>query len=440
MTVLKTYNPKNGELLASLDTTSTEDIKSIVANSHTAQALWAKKTVRERADIIIKAYDGIIEHKQVLADLIHNEMGKTETEALREVEAYAGGIKNMGDELVEALAEHSKTIGTVTTTTIYDPLGVCASVTPWNFPMGMPHTLMMPSLMAGNTVVFKPSEEVPLIGIKYAEILNKVLPKDVLQVVIGAGEQGAALVDSDVQLITFTGSQNTGKHILQSAAKKLKRVMLELGGKDPLIVLDDVDLDAAIEFAALNSYRNAGQVCVSTEQIFVTEKNHDQFLKGMVEKAKTVEIGVMINKKQQDHVKKQVKEALEMGAKLELGNIDDEHLSPIVLSNVTADMNIMIDETFGPVACVMKVKDIEEAVAISNRSNYGLGGVIFGNDTDLAASIGRQLKIGMVGINKACSGVSGSPWVGYGESGYGYHGSASGHRQFTQIRIVSVNK
>jgi acyl-CoA reductase-like NAD-dependent aldehyde dehydrogenase len=438
MTTLKTYNPKNGELLAELQKTSESDIKKMVTASHIAQKTWSVLSVKERGNIIVKAYDGIIAQKQELAELIHNEMGKTKVESLREVEAYAGGIKNMANELDEALASHSNTQGNITTTTLYDPLGVCASITPWNFPMGMPHTLMMPSLMAGNTVLFKPSEEVTLIGMKYAEILNKVLPKNVLQVVIGAGDEGKVLVESDVQLITFTGSQNTGKHILQSAGKDLKRVLLELGGKDPMIVLDDVDLEAAIDFAALNSFRNAGQVCVSTEQIFVTEKNHDEFLKGLIEKTKSVEIGVMINKRQQDHVIKQVKEAIEMGAVLELGSVDVDHLSPIVLSHVTPDMNIMIDETFGPVACVMKVKNPEEAIEITNRSNYGLGGVIFGKDTDKAYEYATQLKIGMVGINKACSGVKGSPWVGYGQSGYGFHGSVAGHRQFTQVRIVSV--
>jgi acyl-CoA reductase-like NAD-dependent aldehyde dehydrogenase len=440
MTTLKSYNPKNGELLAEIETTSNSDIKKMVDASHIAQKSWSALSVKERGDIIVKAYEGIVAQKQELAELIYNEMGKTETEALREVEAYAGGIQNMANELDEALASHSKTIGDITTTTLYSPLGVCASITPWNFPMGMPHTLMMPSLMAGNTVLFKPSEEVTLIGMKYAEILNKVLPKDVLQIVIGTGEQGKTLVESDVQLITFTGSQNTGKHILQSAGKDLKRVLLELGGKDPMIILDDVNLDAAIDFAALNSFRNAGQVCVSTEQIFVTEKNHDTFLKGLIEKTKSVEIGSMINKRQQNHVVKQVKEAIEMGAVLELGSIDGDHLTPIVLSNVTPDMNIMIDETFGPVACVMKVKNAEEAIEISNRTNYGLGGVIFANDTDKAYEYAGQLKIGMVGINKACSGVKGSPWVGYGESGYGFHGSTAGHRQFTQVRIISVTK
>lgn len=438
MKTLKTYNPKNGELLAELEVTTTEKIHSMVKNSHVAQKEWAKLTVKERGDFIVKAYDGILENKQELADLIHNEMGKTPAEALREVEVYASGIRNMANELEEALAPHSNSVGSITTTTLYDPLGVCASITPWNFPMGMPHTLMMPSLIAGNTVLFKPSEEVTLIGLKYAEILNRTLPENVLQVVVGAGEQGKELVESDVQLITFTGSQNTGKNILQSAGKDLKRVLLELGGKDPLIVMDDADIEAAAGFAALNSFRNTGQVCVSTEQVFVTSKNHDKFLSLLLDKTKEVEVGSMINKRQKDHVVKQVKQAIEMGAKLEFGDIEGEHLTPIVLSNVTPQMNIMIDETFGPVACVMRVDSEQEAIDISNMTNYGLGAVIFGEDTDSAYTYATQLKTGMVGINKACGGVKGSPWVGYGQSGYGFHGSTAGHRQFAQVRIISV--
>ena len=311
MTKLNTYNPTTGELLASLDVASDNAIDEMLVSAKAAQAIWGAKSVQERADIVVKAYEGITAQEQELADLIHTEMGKTPAEALSEVRAYAGGIANMASEVVEALEPVERKAGNTVTTTYHDPLGVCASITPWNFPMGMPHTLMMPSLMAGNTILFKPSEEVPLIGIKYAEILNKVLPENILQVVVGTGEQGKKLVESDVQLITFTGSQATGKHILSQAGKDLKRVLLELGGKDPLIVLEDADIDAAAKFAAGNSFRNAGQVCVSTEQIFVLEAHEEEFVAKLKEYAGEVQIGAMIHSRQRDQVVKQVNEALD---------------------------------------------------------------------------------------------------------------------------------
>ncbi len=438
MKTLKTFNPSTGDLIKELEVTTDKEIQNIVCRSKEVQKFWGAKTVKERADLIVKSYEGIEAHKQELADLIHLEMGKTPVESLREVEIYIGGIKNMALEVIDALKPSEKTDGKVTTTTYHDPLGVCASITPWNFPLGMPHTLMMPSLMAGNTVIFKPSEEVPLIGIMYAEILNKVLPKDVLTVVIGTGDQGKKLVESDVQLITFTGSQATGKHILEHAGKDLKRVLLELGGKDPLIVLEDADLGAAAQFAAANSFRNTGQVCVSTEVIYVLESQEREFLEKLKKYTADIQVGSMIHKKQRDHVLKQVTGALSAGAQLEYGNPKAEKIQPIILSKLTPDMDIMINETFGPVACVVAVKTPEEAVELANRPNYALGAVVFGGDLEGAKKIGRQLKAGMVGINKASGGVKGSPWVGAGQSGYGFHGSAEGHRQFTQLRILSA--
>lgn len=438
MATLKTLNPATQEVLAELEITSDQTIKEMVQRSKIAQKTWGAKTVEERASFIIKAYEEIKKDKNQMAELIHSEMGKTLKEAMGEVEGYVGGIQEMALEVAEALKPVSKTVGNVTTTTYYDPLGVCASITPWNFPLGMPHTLMMPSLMAGNTVIFKPSEEVPLIGIKYAEILNKFLPTDVLQIVIGTGEQGKKLVEAkDVQLITFTGSQATGKHILEHAGKDLKRVLLELGGKDPLIVLEDADLDAAAQFAVTNSFRNAGQVCVSTEQIYVMENQEKEFISKLKKYAQNVEIGAMINQKQKNHVLRQIKEALNDGAQLEMGNPEQANLAPIILSKLKPNMNIMIDETFGPVACVMAVKNADEAIELANQSHYALGGVIFSKDIEKAKRLGRQLKAAMVGINKGVSGVKGSPWVGAGQSGYGFHGSAEGHRQFTQLRILS---
>jgi acyl-CoA reductase-like NAD-dependent aldehyde dehydrogenase len=438
MTKLKSLSPHNGEVLAELDITTNDQIDEIVKKSHAAQKEWGAKTTKERADIVVKAYEKITENMDELVKLIHQEMGKTEAEALGEVKYYAGNIQNMANEVIEALESESTTANGATTTTYYDPLGVCASITPWNFPMGMPHTLMMPSLMAGNTVIFKPSEEVTLIGLKYAELLNQTLPQDVLQVVVGAGEQGKYLVESDVQLITFTGSQATGKHILASAGKDLKRVLLELGGKDPLILNDDADIEAAAKFAANNSFRNAGQVCVSTEQIFVLESQAEEFMTHLKKFAEGVKIGSMINSRQQDHVKKQVKEALDQGAKLEYGDPEADKLQPIILSNVSPKMNIMIDETFGPVACVHVVKSAAEAVEIANATEYALGGVVFGQDKEKARAIGRKLNAGMVGINRGVGGVKGSPWVGAGKSGYGYHGSEGGHRQFAQVRILTT--
>ena len=437
---LKTFNPSSGELLAELNITRFPEIQAMVIRSKKAQIAWARKSGRERANLVINAYKKYEGCSQILADLIHNEMGKIPSEARMEVDSHVSSISRIANEVVEAIKAEEINDGITRTISYWDPLGVCACITPWNFPMGIPQTLMIPSLIAGNTVLFKPSEEVPLVGIEFAKILNKTLPIDVLQVVVGNGEQGRELVESDVQLITFTGSQNTGKLILESAVKDFKRVLLELGGKDSLIILEDADLDAAAKFAVSNSFRNTGQVCVSTEKIFVMEEQMDEFIKYFKKYANNYQVGSMINSKQKEHVLRQIADAVANGAKIIFGNPNDNEgnkIKPVVLLGVTPEMNIMVDETFGPVACIATVKNEDEAIKHCNTGGYALGSVVFGNDLDHARSVARRLDAGMVGINRRVGGAFGSPWVGAKGSGYGYHGSFSGHRQFTQRRIVS---
>lgn len=440
MNLLKCYNPTTGDLIKEIPITPHEEIKRIVDQSCEAQKKWAAIGFNRRAQLIGEAYKELSSCYREMAELIHEEMGKTIEEALSEVSYYSSNLDFMIKEVGKAIHPQEKQKDNWLTTTYYDPLGVCASITPWNFPMGMPHTLMIPSLLVGNSVVFKPSEEVTLIGLMYAEILNKVLPKNVLQVVVGKSEQGQQLVESNVQLITFTGSQATGKNILEKGAKDLKRVVLELGGKDPLILLEDGDIFAAAKFAGTNSFKNAGQVCVSIEKIYIPKKHKEIFLKEIKKHASSVEIGSMIHSRQKAHVIKQVKEALNAGAQLEYGELPKEEgnrVNPLILSNLKPDMDIMINETFGPVACIVTYNDLDEVIKEVNNTHYALGAVVFGQDTKKANEVARALKAGMVGINRSCAGVKGSPWIGALHSGYGYHGSSGGHRQLSQVRIVT---
>jgi succinate-semialdehyde dehydrogenase/glutarate-semialdehyde dehydrogenase len=306
----------------------------------------------------------------------------------------------------------------------------------------------MPALAAGNTVVFKPSEETPLSAALWAEVLGRHLPADVLQVAQGAGDVGRALVLSDVDLIVFTGSRATGIRIMQDAALGLKRVILELGGKDPLVVLADADLDAAAAFAVQNSFRNAGQVCVSTERIYVQREVADAFVDRVVAGTRALIqgdgmregtiIGPMVNAKQKEKVVAQISSAVRAGARVLAGGHDapGNFIQPTVLVDVDHTMDIMRDETFGPVACIMRFDTDADAVRLSNDSPYGLGAAVFGAAAH-AELVGRQLTAGMIGINKGCGGAHGTPWVGARNSGYGFHSGKAGHRQFAQVRAVS---
>ncbi len=445
---LESFNPATGELVGSVSITPASEIPAIVARAREALASWESLSAQQRADIIRPAGQALADRADELGELLTREMGKPLAEGIGECRGTGEGLSDEVDEIAQAVAPQHLDGEGVTTTLYHDPLGVCAAITPWNFPLAMPHWMTLPALVTGNTVVLKPSEQTPLIAQAYADVLNEFLPEGVLQVVHGADEQGKALVAADVDLIAFTGSKTVGQKIMQAAAGGLKRLILELGSKDPLIVLEGADLDAAAAFAARNSFRNCGQVCVSTERIYVQDSIKDRFLARLLEESKAYAIGdgmaegtvvgPMISGEQKAHVQRQLAEAIAAGARVAFGGEarDGQFMSPTVLDGVTHDMDIMRTETFGPVACVMGVKAADDAIDLANDSEYGLGGVVFGPE-DQARAVARRLNSAMVGINRGIGGAPGSPWVGAKQSGYSYHSGPMGHRQFCQVRVVS---
>jgi succinate-semialdehyde dehydrogenase/glutarate-semialdehyde dehydrogenase len=449
MGTLDSLNPLNGEVVGTVPVTPADDIPGIVARARAAQPAWAALGTPRRAEILAEAADRFKVRAEEHARLITREMGKPIRESLGEARGLGAGMEAELEEIVEALEPERVESPQLRSVIHRDPLGVCAAITPWNFPMAMPNWMILPALAAGNTVVFKPSEETPLCGQAYADTMGEGLPENVLITIHGADEQGKALVQSEVDLIAFTGSREVGKHILSSAGVDLKRVILELGGKDPLIVLDDADLAEAARFAAWNGFRNAGQVCVSTERIFVQDGVADQFMELLVKEAgtavvgdgleKETTLGPMVNARQREHVLEQLQEAVRAGAKVLAGggSRSEVFIEPTILADVPEDLGITTDETFGPVVCVTRVASEVEAVEKANASPFGLGAVVFGRDPGRSEAVARRLNAGMVGINRACGGAPGTPWVGARESGYGFHKGRDGHRQFTQARVVS---
>ncbi len=451
-TTLESINPATGASIGSVDVTPVEHIDTAVAHASKAQIAWSAMSVKERADLLRPAADAIAARADELGDLITAEMGKPQKEGRGEA-AYAGsGLPGLLDSLVAALQPEHLEDDAVDTTLYYDPFGVCGVITPWNFPFLMPQQTVIPALIAGNTVVMKPSEETPLVGQAFADVYNEFLPEDVLQIVHGDEAQGKALVQSDVNLIAFVGSRAAGQHILQAAGGGLKRVILELGGKDPMIVLDDADVDEAADFAVLNSFRNCGQVCVSTERIYVEDGIADDFEQAVLQRVAELKvgdgaeegttIGPMVSAQQKAMVLEQLEVAKQQGAVVACGDspMDGNYVTPTVLTGLDHSMNIMRDETFGPIACIMRVRNEDQALELANDTPYGLGAAVFGTDLERAGNVARRMTAGMVGINKGCGGAKGSPWVGAQQSGYGFHGGPHGHRQFTQVRIVSVPK
>ena len=447
--MLKSYNPADGSLLGEVEIASAEKIQETVERSAAAQRKWAALSITERISVLERAGRALSLESRRIGMLLSMEMGKGLRRAVGEVAGSANSISYVAERVKEAL-EPVVTEGYGSRTTIkYDPLGVCGIISPWNYPVSMAHWMIIPALTAGNSVVLKPSEETPLVAQAYVEALNKALPEDLLQIIHGDEEQGKALVLSDVDFIGFTGSMEAGKDIMKSAASGLKPLMMELGGKDPLIVLEDADLDDAVSFAVANSLENSGQMCISTERVFVDEKIADEFEELAAHYVSyykvgpytdpQAHVGPIINEKQRRRIIRHINDALDKGARLLAGCRGEDHpapyIIPTVLADVTDDMMVAKEETFGPVVCITRFRNVDDAIDAANATDYGLGAVVYGSKD--ASRVASMLDAGMIGINAGAGGGGDTPWVGAKMSGYGYHGSPDGHRQFTQPRVIN---
>ncbi len=441
---LASYDPSSGELLGKVQVTSLEQINDKVDQAHVAALNWSKVGADERVNTLHNAYANVEPHVDELAILLSREMGKDIRRATGEVHGTVFGGPYIAQAALEALKISILSVGT---TIEYKPLGLVAVISPWNYPLAMANNLILPALVAGNTVIFKPSEETPLIAQAFIEKLNEILPPHVLQIVYGDGAQGKALVESNVDMVAFTGSQVVGRDIMARASGQLKRLVMELGGNDPMIVMHDANIEAAARFGVASSFENAGQMCTSTERIYVDERVADEFEKRVVELASAytvgpwdmpgVNIGPIINDDQHRKIIEHIRDAEEKGAKVLLGGVNHpaRYINPTVISDMHPDMILEQEETFGPVVAISRYSDIEETIRRANNSTYGLGAVVFGGKE--AEAIADQLEAGMIGINQGVGGAGDAPWVGAKQSGYGFHGSPDGHRQFAQVRVVN---
>ncbi len=369
------------------------------------QKSWRETAVDERINYIVEASKLAQDKAEQLAVLLSQEMGKDIRRSYSEVMGCAQGAPYFANQVCEAIQSRQVSGATIE----YVPLGVAAVISPWNYPLAMANNLLVPALIAGNTVLFKPSEETPLIADAYIRLFNQILPDKVLQIIHGGKEQGQAIVEADINIIAFTGSMASGKDIMRRASGSLKRLIMELGGNDPMIVLDDADIDRAAQFAVASSFENAGQMCTSTERIYVDEKIADSFEQRTAEIASQyqigpwnkegVNIGPIINKHQRRKVIEHIDDAINKGARILLGGSDhpDHFIKPTVLADVTTEMRMEKEETFGPVVSISRYKNINDAIRRANATDYGLGAVVFGGSS--ATDVGRQIEAGMIGIN-----------------------------------------
>jgi len=448
---LSSYNPATGDLLGSVPIFSAAEVDAAVARARVAAETWSTRSFAARNEELDAFRHAIAAAADSIADILTRENGKPEIEALTEVMMSLGHLKSATARAESAMATKkvgSGLLANFRATVTYQPLGVIGVIGPWNYPLNTPMGSIAYALAAGNAVVWKPSELTPLVALEIEKIAKRVfaLP-DLLQVVTGAGATGAALAKAAVDKISFTGSAATGKRVMLAAAERLTPVLLELGGKDPMIVSDDADLEKAAEAAVYGGLTNAGQACISVERIYVADSVHDKFVDEVVKQVRDLKVGgddgdlgAMTSEAQVNIVRDHLEDAIAKGAKVLTGGpaaISGSFIQPTVLTNVTHQMKVMTEETFGPVIPIQKVKSVDEAVRLANDSRYGLGSTVFAGKS--ARDIASKLRAGMTSINSvmAFAGIYNLPFGGVGDSGFGRIHGDEGIREFTRVKSTA---
>lgn len=449
---LHPIDPSTERPLDPVPVTRPEEIAAAVARARAAAPAWRALGVDGRIAALDAALGRLREPEvaSALARSITEEMGKPVRGARGEIDVVLARLPLYGERARAACDATTAREGGVEVTTTWQPLGVAAVIAPWNFPVATPNNLVVSALLTGNTCILKPSELTPHTGARYGALLEDALPDGVFQVVQGAGEAGAALLEAGVDLVAFTGSVGTGQAIMRKAADHMTRLVLEMGGKDPMIVLPGADLDAAARHAARASMANCGQVCVAVERVIVHREVHAAFVEQLVRHVadlrvgdpwdEATDLGPMSSARQRDHVLRQVEEAVAAGARVALEGRrwgPGFFLAPWVLDDVDPRLAIVQEETFGPAVTVEVVGSTEEAVARANASRYGLGASVWGEAGAELEALAVRIEAGMIGINRGLSAAAGAPWVGWKMSGYGYTRSVAGMRQFMGPRTLS---
>lgn len=448
---LTSYNPATGQPVGTVPIHTAAEVDAAVARARVAANAWSALSFEARAEELTAFRKALANHAEELADLLHRENGKPELEAYSEVMMALSHLKHAVERAEAALAPRRVSSGMLAnfrSTISYHPMGVIGVIGPWNYPMFTPMGSIAYALAAGNAVVFKPSELTPLLAVKIAEIAAKTfaLP-NLFQVVTGAGATGAALAKSAVDKIAFTGSAATGKRVMVAAAERLTPVLLELGGKDPMIVAEDADIEKAAEACVFGALTNSGQACISVERVYVADSIHDKFVEEVVKNVRALkvggddgDIGAMTSTAQVAIVKDHLEDAIKKGAKVHTGGpdaISGNYIQPTVLTDVEHGMKVMSDETFGPVIPIKRVSSLDEAVKLANDTTFGLGSSVFGGKA--ARSIAGKLRAGMTAINSvmAFSGIPSLPFGGVGDSGFGRIHGDEGIREFTRVKSTA---
>jgi acyl-CoA reductase-like NAD-dependent aldehyde dehydrogenase len=461
---IASLNPATGETVRELDCAGEADVFAAVERARAAQSAWAERGLRHRISLLRQFQATVYAKKSEIAAAITREAGKPLAEALvTEVLVVLDGARFLIDNAWSLLRDEPVPHGNLVTKLkrgwlVREPHGVIGIISPWNYPFSIPATETLAALVAGNAVVLKPSELTPLVALELGALLHAAgVPEDVFQVVIGEGPAGAALLQSPIDKLVFTGSVATGKRIAASAAERLLPVVLELGGKDPMLVLDDADIDVASSAAVWGAFVNAGQACLSVERCYVHHSLYESFATACAGKTKRLrvgngvdantDVGPMIRERQVRIVEAHVEDARERGARILAGGtrlpeLGANFYSPTVLADVTHEMRIMREETFGPVLPVMAVESDDEAVHLANDSEYGLAGSIWTRDAKRGERLARRIHAGTVMVNDvvSCFGISEAPHGGVKASGVGRTHGRFGLDEMVRVKYLDEDR
>jgi len=460
---ITTYNPATGEALAELACAGRDDVRRAVQRAKDAQPRWHATPVAQRVAVLRRFQQLLREQRDDVARLICREAGKPAAEALATevlvvLDAAEFCIRNAHTFLRDRPLPHGNlAMKTKRGKLLREPYGVIGIIAPWNYPFSIPAIETVAALVTGNAVVLKPSEFTPLIAQELERLfLAAGLDRALMQVVVGEGPAGVALLESPIDKLIFTGSVATGKRVGEAAARRLLPVVLELGGKDPMIVLDDANLEIAASGAMWGAFMNAGQTCLSVERCYVHRSLYEPFLQKCREKiarlrvgngiGSEVEIGPMIHERQLKIVESQVNDAVLRGARLLAGGkrlteLGPNFYAPTLLADVTSDMRLMREETFGPVLPVTPFDSDEEAVSLANDSDFGLAASVWTHNRSRGEAMAARIKAGTVMLNDmvSCFGIAEAPHGGFKQSGIGRTHGEMGLEEMVQTKYVDVD-
>jgi succinate-semialdehyde dehydrogenase / glutarate-semialdehyde dehydrogenase len=449
-------NPATGKTIGSAPVMGAAETRRAIAAADAAWPAWRGKLAKERSAILRKWFELMLANLDDLALILTTEQGKPLAEAKGEISIGAAYTEWFAEEAKRVYGDVIPTMGNDRRLLVVkEPVGVCAAITPWNFPSSMITRKVAPALAAGCTVIIKPAEATPYSAFALAELAHRAgFPPGVLNVITGNAPAigGEMCANTTVRKLSFTGSTEVGRLLMRQVAPTIKKISLELGGNAPFVVFEDADLDAAVEGAMISKYRNAGQTCVCANRFFVHDKVHDAFAAKLADKVKTLKVGPgieagvtqgpLIDAAALAKVEEHMADATTQGAKTLVGGkrhaLGGTFYEPTVLTGVTPDMKIFREETFGPVAPLIRFKTDAEVIELANRTEFGLAAYFYARDIGRIWRVAEALEYGMVGVNTGLITTEVAPFGGVKQSGLGREGSKYGIEEYIEIKYICI--